>query len=93
MTHRLRQRHPLNGIGSNPMIASLRYRCECANNEVLQIQVVLDVDIDEDAFMWTMRQLWRDVRFEVDQHIKAVNERPANTAIERGERRTDESTG
>lgn len=69
MTHLLRQRHPLNAVGHNPLIASLRYRCECANNEVLQIQVVIDMKADEDAFIWTMRQLWRDVQFEVDQHI------------------------
>lgn len=69
MTHRLRQRHPLSAIGHNPMIVSLRYRCECATNEVLQISVALDVKCDEEKFLWTMRQLWKDVQFEVDQHI------------------------
>jgi hypothetical protein len=69
MTHTLRQRHPLNAIGANPMVVSLRYRCECATNEVLQIQVVLDKDVSEEQFMWTMRQMWRDVCFEVEQHI------------------------
>jgi len=69
MTHRLRQRHPLHAVGNNPMVASIRYRCECATNEVLQIQVVLDKDCDEERFLWTMRQLWRDVQFEVEQHI------------------------
>jgi hypothetical protein len=70
MTHRLRQRHPLNACGSNPLIASLRYRCECAGNEVLQIQVVMDMDTPEERFIWTMRNLWRDVQFEVEQHLK-----------------------
>ena len=69
MTHALRQRHPLNAVGANPLIASLRYRCECATNEVLQIQVVIDASATEEQFIWTMRQLWRDVRFEVEQHL------------------------
>ena len=69
MTHRLGKRHPLNAIGANPMIVSLRYRCECATNEVLQISVVIDMECDEERFVMTMKQLWRDVQFEVDQHI------------------------
>jgi hypothetical protein len=69
MTHRLGQRHPLNAIGANPMIVSLRYRCECATNEVLQISVVLDMDCDEERFVMTMKQMWRDVKFEVEQHL------------------------
>jgi hypothetical protein len=69
MTHRLRQRHPLNAVGANPLIASLLYRCECATNEVLQIQVVLNKDATEEQFIWTMRQMWRDVQFEIEQHI------------------------
>ncbi len=69
MTHELRQRHPLNAIGRNPLIASLRYRCECAVNEVVNIQVVIDMDCPEEHFVWTMRRLWRDMQFEVEQHI------------------------
>jgi hypothetical protein len=70
MTHRLQQRHHLHGVGGNPMVATLRYRCECAENEVLSIAVVLRADATEDEFMWTMRQMWRDVKFEVEQHLK-----------------------
>jgi hypothetical protein len=51
------------------MIVSLRYRCECATNEVLQISIVLDMDCDEERFVMTMKQMWRDVKFEVEQHI------------------------
>lgn len=69
MTHRLRERHPLNAVGHNPMVVSLRYRCECATNEVLNIQVVLDMDADEEKFIRTMRMMWRDVKFEVEQHL------------------------
>jgi len=54
----------------NPLVASLRYRCQCSTNEVLQIQVVMDMNMPEDQFVWTMRNLWRDVKFEVEQHIK-----------------------
>lgn len=70
MTHLLSQRHPLHACGHNPMIVSLRYRCECAGNEVLNIQIVLDKDCTEEKFMMTMKQMWRDVKFEVEQHLK-----------------------
>lgn len=72
MTHRLRQRHALNAVGDNPLVASLRYRCDCAVNEVVSIQVVIDKDATEEQFVWTMRQLWRDIQFEVEQHIKGA---------------------
>jgi hypothetical protein len=68
MTHRLRQRNTHNPV-ANPLVASLRYRCECANNEVLQVQVVFDMDTSEEQFMWTMQMLWRDVKTEVAQHL------------------------
>lgn len=70
MAHALEQNHPLHAAGRHPLTASLRYRCECGNKEVLTIQVVMDMDMTEDRFVWTMRQLWKDVRFEVAQHIK-----------------------
>ncbi len=75
MVHGLRERHEDNAVGNNPLVVSLRYRCECANNEVLQISTVLNpATMTEQAFIWTMRQLWRDVQFEVKQHIeKAEN--------------------
>ena len=77
MTHRLGQRHPLNAIGHNPMIASLRYRCECAANEVLQISIVLDMNTSEEAFIMTMKQMWRDVKFEVEQHLNRPTPPPS----------------
>jgi hypothetical protein len=70
MTHCLRQRHPLNAVGLNPLVVTLRYRCECAANEVLTISVVLDIDRPEEQFVATMKQLWRDMKFEVEQHIE-----------------------
>ena len=69
MTHELCKRHPHSAIGQNPLIVSLRYRCECNANEVLQISAVIDKDADEREFIWTMRQLFRDVKFEVEQHL------------------------
>jgi hypothetical protein len=69
MTHRLRQRHPLSAIGHNPLVVQLRYRCECTTNEVVQIGAVIDVNTDEERFVWTMRQMWRDLKFEVEQHL------------------------
>lgn len=82
MTHGLEQRHPLNGCGPNPLIASLRYRCECAGNEVLTISTVLDMSVDEEVFLWTMRQLWRDVKREVQQHLTpSARGQPGDRAI------------
>jgi hypothetical protein len=69
MTHLLRERHPLNAVGHNPMVVSLRYRCECAENEVLTISVVIDKDATEEMFAMTMKMMWRDVRFEIEQHL------------------------
>lgn len=69
MTHGCRERHHLNAIGHNPLVVTLRYRCECATNEVLTQSIVLDKDMSEETFVWTMKQLWRDVAFEVKQHI------------------------
>lgn len=70
MTHRLRERHPLNAIGANPLIISLRYRCECNENEVLQIGMAIDMYTSEEAFVMTVKQMWRDVKFEVEQHLR-----------------------
>jgi len=69
MTHLLRERHPQHAL-VDPMIATLRYRCTCATKEVLQISVALDAHTTEEQFLWTMRQMWRDVQFKVAQHLK-----------------------
>ena len=69
MTHRLRERHRKHAL-VDPMIATLRYRCACAANEVLQISVAFDANTSEEKFLWTMRQMWRDVQFEVEQHLR-----------------------
>lgn len=73
MTHALSKRNVLNPW-NNPLVVSLRYRCECATNEVLTIQVVLDKDTDERTFLWTMTQLWKDMKFEVLQHIEGAKD-------------------
>jgi hypothetical protein len=69
MPHALMQKNPHNPNMMLPLLVSLRYRCECANNEVVSIQIVLDPNISEDNFLWTMRQLYGDLFFEVQQHI------------------------
>jgi hypothetical protein len=70
MVHKLAQRHPENACGPNPLIVSLRYRCECGQNEVIQLSAVIDLNAPESHFMQTMLLLWRDVKFEVQQHLK-----------------------
>lgn len=74
MTHSLRrQKQPLHAAGPIPMIASLRYQCACAAQEVITIQVVMDLKAHEETFVWTMRQLWRDVMREAEQHANQGN--------------------
>ncbi len=71
MTHRLsRPNEPLNPMGRTPMVASLRYRCACGNQELLSIQTVFDTTATEDQFVWAMRMLWRDMQTEVRQHLE-----------------------
>jgi hypothetical protein len=75
MTHRLRERHPLNAIGENPLIVSLRYRCQCNENEVLQIGMAIDMNVSEEMFVMTVKQMWRDVQFEIEQHLRPPPQR------------------
>lgn len=71
MVHRLAQPgRPESAIGVTPMTASLRYRCACGNQELLMIEAVFDASADEERFVWTMRQLWRDMQTEVAQHLR-----------------------
>ena len=68
MPHALMKKHELSPFES-PLLMTLRYRCGCANNEVLTIQTVFKLDVSEEQFVWTLKQLYRDLRFEVQQHI------------------------
>jgi len=76
MPHALTARHPDNAIGHNPLVATLRYRCSCANNEVVTIHAVIDANATEDMFLETMKRLLRDVKFEVEQHLRPTGEIP-----------------
>lgn len=69
MTHRLETPSRDNPV-RNPLTATLRYRCACHNEEVLQISTVLALDAEEEVFMWQMRMMWRDMRTEIAQHTK-----------------------
>lgn len=53
-----------------PLIVQFRYRCDCVGREVLTESVVIDLDIPEDQFIWTMRRLRENVLAEVAQHLK-----------------------
>ncbi len=66
MTHRLS--HPgnhLNAAGAAPMTATLRYKCDCGNRELLTISVVFDVYQSEAMFLETMRMAFRDMHTEI----------------------------
>lgn len=53
-----------------PVTVSARYACQCANREVLTINVVLDLNLPEWAFIEAMRQLRQDIIKEVNQHVE-----------------------
>ena len=35
------------------------------------------MNVSEEQFLWTMRQMWRDVKFEVEQHINPLERQRA----------------
>lgn len=62
-----------------PFIISMRYRCECANGEVIQINTVFDLETlkvdwdkrrieNEEALLWTVKRMLRDMLTEIQQH-------------------------
>lgn len=55
-----------------PLLVQFRYRCDCVGREVLSESCVLDLDMPEEQFMWTMRRLREDILAEVAQHIKKL---------------------
>ena len=65
----------MNAVGPDPLMITLRYRCECHAKETLQIGMVVDMNLPEEMFVMTVKQMWRDMKTEVAQH---VNVRPAS---------------
>ena len=55
---------------SRPLMISARYRCDCVGREVLTETLVLDLDMPEDVFVWTMKRLRENVLAEVAQHLE-----------------------
>jgi len=79
----LGKRHP--HAFREPFMITMRYQCPCANQEVIALNVVfdldqLDVDWDkrkinnEEAFHWTMKRMIRDMLTEIKQHTGQQNE-------------------
>lgn len=61
----------------NPFMVTMRYRCDCTGGEVLQISTVFDMSMGdlestgaEQAFVWTMKRMFRDMQIEIEQHLK-----------------------
>lgn len=59
----------------NPLIIQMRYRCACANNEVISLSYVLEMETldlvvakNDEKFIWLMRRLLRDMQIEIEQH-------------------------
>lgn len=69
MPHELLKKHELSPY-DHPLLVTLRYRCGCTGKEVITIQNVLDLNMSRERFLWTMDALWKDMRIEVQQHIK-----------------------
>ena len=70
MPHRLAQHNDLNAVGANPLQITARYRCACGTKEVLTIALMIDLNVPEEMFVWTMQRLLRDLRTEVEQHLE-----------------------
>jgi hypothetical protein len=72
-----REKHP--NAFMAPFMISMRYRCSCANNEVITINTVFDLDmlgvdwekrriVNEDTLHWTIKRMIRDMLIEIRQH-------------------------
>ena len=78
MPHLLMRRTKDDGkphVHANPFMVSMRYQCECAGGEVLQISTVFDLkdvegNTDEEIFLWTVKRMFRDMKIEIRQHLK-----------------------
>jgi hypothetical protein len=53
-----------------PMVVSLRFRCGCVGREVLTESMVLDFDMPEEAFVWSMKRLRQNALAVIAQHLK-----------------------
>jgi hypothetical protein len=63
----------------NPFMVSMRYHCECTGGEVIQISTVFDFSMlqrngEEEAFLWTIKRMLRDMRIEIAQHTKQAEQ-------------------
>lgn len=71
MVHHLAQRNKHSAI-QEPVIVTMRYRCVCANGEVLALSTVIDLEVGDEIFNFMMQQIIKDVRIEIAQHLKAA---------------------
>jgi len=53
-----------------PLLVQFRYRCDCVGREVLTESVVLDLDMPENLFVWSMQRLRESILAEVKQHLE-----------------------
>jgi hypothetical protein len=79
MPHALMAQHEENPH-RHPLLLSARFRCDCAANEVLTVQTVIDLNLPDDVLEWTLRLLVLDVRREVRQHMTRASPDPAEAA-------------
>lgn len=55
---------------ARPLLVQFRYRCDCVGREVLTESCVLDLDMPEDMFVWSIKRLRESILFEVAQHLE-----------------------
>lgn len=53
-----------------PLLVQMRYRCKCVGREVLTESCMLDLDMPEEIFIWSMRRLRESILAEVAQHLE-----------------------
>jgi hypothetical protein len=71
MPHRLLEHDPASPM-TPPLMATLRYRCPCTGREIITVNTVFNMDASEEAFVWAMQMMWRDMRTEIRQHTKGA---------------------
>lgn len=58
------------GLFNDPIVVTMRYRCSCANGEVITISTVINIDQHDKVHAMIMDQMRRDLAREIEQHIK-----------------------
>ncbi len=53
-----------------PALITFRYKCDCVGREVLAESLVIDLDMPEDVFIWTMKRVRENMLREIATHLE-----------------------